>query len=130
MYPEELKYNTDSMWIKIENHSKVRTGITDYYQKQIINAIFVELPKLGTEVKKGKPFGSIESSKAINDLLSPVSGKVTDVNNHLDAKPDLINSDPYGKGWMVVIQVNNPEELKSLMSAKEYEVFIKQKPQQ
>ncbi len=127
MYPEELKYNSDSMWIKVEDSRKVRTGITDFYQKQITKTVFVELPKEGTTVKRGEPFGSIESSKTISDLLSPVSGKIIEVNHSLSTNPGLIDSDPYGKGWMVVIGVTSADEMDSLMSAKEYQAFTEQK---
>lgn len=127
MYPDKLKYNTDSMWVKVEDTDTARTGITNYYQEQVGKTIFVELPEEGTEVKKSKPFGSLESSKSINDLLSPVSGKVIEVNHQLDTNPGLTNSDPYGNGWMVVFQMSNPGEVISLMSAKEYEAFIKEK---
>ena len=127
MYPEELKYNTNSMWVKVENGNKVRTGITNFYQEQVSKTVFVELPEEGIDVKKDEPFGSLESSKSINDLLSPVSGKVIEVNHQLDTNPGLTNSDPYGNGWMVVFQMSNPGEVISLMSAGEYEAFIKEK---
>ena len=127
MYPEALKYNSDSMWIKVEDSVRARTGITDFYQKQITKTVFVELPKEGTAVKKGAPFGSIESSKTISDLLSPVSGKITSVNRSLNTNPGLIDSDPYGKGWMVVIEMAVPEELNSLISAKEYQAYVESK---
>ena len=127
MYPEGLKYNDNSMWINVEDGNKVRTGITNFYQEQIKKTIFIELPEEGIEVKKGEPFGSLESSKSINDLLSPVSGKVIEVNHRLDTNPGLTNSDPYGNGWMVVFQMSNPGEVISLMSAREYESFIKEK---
>ncbi len=127
MYPEELKYNSDSMWIKVEDSARARTGITDFYQKQITKTVFVELPKEGTGVKKGEPFGSIESSKTISDLLSPLSGKIIEVNRSLNTNPGLIDSDPYGKGWMVVIEIAIADELKSLMSAKEYQAYVENK---
>jgi glycine cleavage system H protein len=127
MYPDKLKYNTDSLWVKVEDGNKIRTGITNFYQEQIKKTIFVELPEEGIEVKKGEPFGSLESSKSINDLLSPVSGRVIEVNHQLDTNPGLTNSDPYGNGWMVVFQMSNPGEVISLMSAGEYEAFIKEK---
>lgn len=130
MYPEELKYNTDSMWAKVEDNKRARTGITSFYSGQVKKTIFVELPEEGVEVKKGEPFGSLESSKSINDLLSPVSGKVIEVNHALDTNPGLTNSDPYGKGWMVLIEMSNPAELNSFMSAKEYEAWVQTKLQQ
>jgi glycine cleavage system H protein len=129
MYPEELRYNTDSMWIKIEGN-KARTGITGFYSEQITKTIFVELPEEGAPVKKGEPFGSLESSKSINDLLSPLSGKVIEINHAIETNPGLTNSDSYGKGWMVLIEMSHPDEVKTLISAKDYEAFVKTKMQQ
>ena len=130
MYPEELKYNDNSMWVKIEDSNKARTGITSFYSEQVTKTIFVELPEEGIEVKKGEPFGSLESSKSINDLVSPVSGKVIAVNHELDTDPGLSNNDPFGKGWMVLVEMSNPAELNPFMSAKEYEAFVKTKIKQ
>lgn len=130
MYPEELKYTDNSLWVKIEDGNKARTGITSFYSEQITKTIFIELPEEGQIVKKGEPFGSLESSKSINDLVSPVSGKVIAVNHFLDTNPGLTNSDPYGGGWMALIEMSNPNELNSLMSAKEYEAWAKTKMQQ
>lgn len=129
MYPEELKYSDNSLWVKIEDGSKARTGITNFYSEQIKKTIFIELPEEGQLVKKGEPLGSLESSKSINDLYSPVSGKVIAVNHALDTNPGLTNSDPYGKGWVVLIEMSNPAELTSMMSAKEYEAWVKMKVQ-
>lgn len=130
MYPEELKYNDNSMWVKIEDGNKVRTGITSFYSEQVTKTIFVELPEEGIEVKKGEPFGSLESSKSINDLVSPVSGKVIAVNHTLDTDPGLTNNDPFDKGWMVLIEIADPAELNSMMSSQQYEAFVKTKMQQ
>lgn len=130
MYPEELKYSDNSLWVKIEEGNKAREGITSFYSEQITKTIFIELPEEGRIVKKGEPFGSLESSKSINDLESPVSGKVIAVNQALGTNPGLTNSDPYGKGWIALIELSNPAELVSLMSAKEYEARAKTKVQQ
>jgi glycine cleavage system H protein len=127
MYPEGLRYTEESLWVKVEDGNKVRTGITYFYQAQIKKTIFVEFPEEEAGVKKGEPFGSLESSKSINDLLSPVSGKVIAVNHKLDTNPGLTNSDPYGEGWMALIELSNPEEVSTLMTAGDYEAFIKQK---
>ncbi len=127
MYPEELKYNDHSMWVKIEDGNRARTGITSFYSDQVQKTIFVELPEEGIEIKKGEPFGSLESSKSINDLVSPLSGKAIAINHEIDTNPGLTNSDPYGKGWMVLIEMSNPEELKTFMNAKEYESFVRAK---
>ena len=130
MYPDQLRYNDHSMWVKVEEGDKARTGITSFYSEQVTKTIFVELPEEGIQVKKGQPFGSLESSKSINDLLSPVSGKVTAVNHTLDTNPGLTNLDPYGEGWMVIIEMSNPLELDSFMSSKEYEAWVEAKKKQ
>jgi glycine cleavage system H protein len=129
MYSEELKYSDNSLWVKIEEGNNARTGITSFYSEQITKTIFIDPPEENQTVKKGEPFGSLESSKSINDLYSPVSGKVIAVNHALDTNPGLTNSDPYGGGWMALIEMSNPAELASLMSAKEYEAFVKTKIQ-
>ena len=130
MYQEELKYNANSMWVKLEDGNKARTGITSFYSEQVTKTIFVELPEEGAIVKKGEPFGSLESTKSINDLLSPASGKIIAVNHALDTNPGLTNSDPYGNGWMVLIEMSNPGELNFFMSAIEYEAFVNTKLKQ
>ena len=130
MYPEELKYNDHSMWVKVENGNQATTGITGFYSEQVTKTIFVELPEKGATVKKGEPFCSLESSKSINDLLSPLSGKVIEINHALGTNPGLTNSDPYGKGWMVLIEMSDPMELNSFMSAKQYEEWVRTKLRQ
>ncbi len=123
MHPDDLKYSTEHFWVGYEGGGRVKLGITDDYQNQLNNIIFVELPKVNTEVRKGEVFGSIESSKTISDLISPLSGEVVGVNDLLKDKPDLINKEPYGAGWMVMMVLANPKELESLMSAREYEAL-------
>lgn len=124
MHPSELKYSTEHAWLKREGDRKGRVGITYYYQDQLKNVVFVELPKIGTKVTRMEPFGVIESSKTIRDLYSPVSGTVVEVNHTLEVKPSLVNHDPYGEGWMLVIELSNPAELDSLMSARDYLALI------
>lgn len=127
MYPAELRYSDNHMWVKTEGENRVRIGITYFYQRQLNKTVFVELPEEGTVVKKGEPFGSIESSKSINDLESPVSGKVTQINGKLGTNPVLTNSDPYGAGWMIEIEISNPAELNSFMSAEQYKGVVAKK---
>jgi len=126
MYPSELKYSTEHTWLKLEGDNKGRVGITYHHQNQLKQVVFVELPEIGTEVTQMEPFGVIESSKATNDLYSPAGGTVVEVNHSLEAKPGLVNHDPYGEGWMIVIDLSNPDELDSLMSAEEYIALITQ----
>ncbi|MGD0235941.1 MAG: glycine cleavage system protein GcvH [Syntrophorhabdales bacterium] len=120
MYPEDLKYSPEHTWLRLERPSSGRVGITDYAQQQLRDVVFVELPEVGTEVNYMQPFGVIESVKATNDLYSPVSGTVTEVNNALNDEPDLVNRDPYGEGWMIVIAPSRPEEVDNLLTADVY----------
>jgi glycine cleavage system H protein len=130
VYPVELKYNDNSLWVKVEAGNRARAGITIFYSEQITRTIFIELCEAGITVKKGEPIGSLESSKSINDLESPVSGRIITVNSALNTDPGLTNTDPYGRGWLVLIEMERPEELDSFMAAGEYEAFVKKKLEQ
>jgi len=113
--PEGLHYSKEWMWVKIEN-GKARIGITDYAQKQLREIVFVELPSAGGTVKANEPFGSVESVKAVSDLVSPLSGTIEQANQEVTSKPELLNEDPYGKGWLLVITPSNLDaELVALM---------------
>jgi glycine cleavage system H protein len=118
--PAELKYTREHEWAKVEG-DRARIGITAYAQEQLGDVVFVELPKVGAKVTAMKPFGVVESVKAVNDLFAPVSGEVAEVNAELPKKPELVNGDPYGRGWMLVIRMSNPREADGLMSAADYE---------
>ena len=124
MYPRELKYNAEHSWLKLEEDNRGRVGITPYAQEQLKEVVFVELPEVGTEVSHMEPFGIIESVKATNDLYSPVSGEVCEVNDALENEPGLVNEDPYGKGWMIVIKMTNSTEVELLISADEYQALV------
>jgi len=124
MYPQELKYNAEHTWLRLEGNNRGRVGITHYAQVQLKDVVFVELPDVGTEVGYMEPFGVIESVKATSDLYSPVSGEVTEVNRALEDEPGLVNQDPYGKGWMVVVRMTNPDEVDLLVSAAEYRASL------
>ena len=124
MYPEELKYNAEHTWLKLEGNEQGRVGITDYAQEQLKQVVFVELHEIGTEVSHLEPFGVIESVKATNDLYSPVSGRVVEVNHALEDEPGLVNEDPYGRGWMLVVKITNMAELDLLVSAAEYHTLV------
>lgn len=113
---EGLYYSKEWMWIKIEN-GKARIGITDYAQKQMREIVFAELPSSGTQVKRGEPFGTLESVKAVSDLISPLTGRVIEVNDRAGSNPEIINEDPYGEGWLIIIEpARLDEEIKTLMS--------------
>jgi glycine cleavage system H protein len=124
LYPPELKYNPEHTWLKMEGEKRVRVGITYYAQEQLKEIVFVELPELGSTVTHMEPFGVVESAKATNDLYSPTSGIVVELNHSLTTEPSLINRDPYGKGWMVVIEMSNPAELERLLSADKYQALV------
>ena len=124
MYPQELKYNSEHTWLKLEGGELGRVGITQYAQAQLKEVVFVELPEVGSEVSHLEPFGVIESVKATNDLYSPVSGEVVEVNHSLEDEPGLVNEDPYEQGWMIVVKITNPAELDLLISADEYRNLV------
>jgi glycine cleavage system H protein len=124
MHPKELLYSEDHIWCKKEPDGNVRLGMTYYYQEQLKNVVYLDLPGPGTLLKRGRPFASFESSKTAADLDSPISGAVLETNPVLADKPGLVNKDPYGQGWMILVQPAHPEELDSLLSAKEYIALI------
>lgn len=124
MYPAELKYNVEHTWLRTEEGDRGRVGITHYAQEQLKQVVFIELPEVGTEMAHMEPFGVIESVKATNDLYSPVSGAVVEVNHALEDEPGLVNQDPYGKGWMIVVRLTNRSELDRLISADEYRALV------
>ncbi len=124
MYPEELKYNAEHTWLKLEGDDLGRVGITQYAQEQLKEVVFVELPEVGAEVSHMEPFGIIESVKATNDLYSPVSGEVVEVNHALEDEPGMVNQDPHSEGWMIVIKISKPAEIDTLVSATEYQALV------
>ena len=127
MYPADLKYTKEHEWIKVEGE-RGRIGITFHAQKALGDVVFVELPQVGRRlaVKAGKmeTFGVVESVKAVSDVYCPVSGEVVEVNTELETKPELVNKDCYGAGWMIVVKRASPKELDGLMDAKAYEAFL------
>ena len=124
MYPSELKYYAEHTWLRLEEDNRGRVGITYYAQEQLKEVVFIELPEEDTNVVHMEPFGVIESAKATNDLYSPVSGVVVEVNHSLEGAPSLVNRDPYGDGWMIVVELSNPAELDSLMSSEQYQALV------
>jgi glycine cleavage system H protein len=124
MYPDDLKYNVEHTWLRLEGDNRGRCGITAYAQEQLKEVVYIELPEIGAEVTYMEPFGVIESVKATNDLYSPVSGIVVERNDALVDDPGRVNSDPYGEGWMIVIEMSNKEELGRLIPADEYRLTI------
>jgi glycine cleavage system H protein len=123
MYPEDLRYTTDHEWIRPAGE-RGTVGITDYAQKQLGDVVFLELPELGRALKAGENFGTVESVKAVSELLSPVAGEVTETNGALVKAPEAVNSDPYGAGWMMVVKLTDPASLALLMDAAAYKAFV------
>lgn len=123
MHPQDLRYSKDHEWIRIEG-DRGTVGITDYAQKQLGDVVFVELPAPGRALKAGESFGSVESVKAVSELFSPVSGEVLEANGALQAKPETINNDPHGAGWMIVLKLKDANEAQALMDAAKYEAHV------
>jgi glycine cleavage system H protein len=122
-FPGNLLYAESHEWVK-EEGKRVTIGITDYAQGQLKDIVYVELPEIGAEAKKGESIGVVESVKTVADLFSPVTGKVVETNVALKDSPQFINEDPYGKGWIVKIEIKDKGELKGLLSSKAYQEFL------
>lgn len=120
MYPKEFRYAKTHEWAKVEG-DLARVGITNYAQEHLGDIVFVELPEVGRQVKQGEAFGVVESVKAVSDCYAPVSGEVVEINDTLADKPETLNQDPHGEGWMVVIRMSDPAELNNLMDVAAYE---------
>jgi glycine cleavage system H protein len=123
VYPKELRYSKEHEWAKVEG-GRVRVGITKFAADRLSDVVYIELPKVGTEVSFMQTFGVVESVKAVSDLYSPVSGKVVETNQKLIEKPEIINTDPYGAGWMIVVEPRDPSELGRLMDAQAYAAMV------
>ncbi len=121
--PTDLKYTEDHEWVKVEG-DVATCGITDYAQGELGDVVFLELPEDGDDLKQGDVFGSVEAVKTVADLYAPVSGAVTSVNDDLEDEPELVNKDPYGKGWLLKITLSDPGEMDGLMDAEAYEQHI------
>ncbi len=124
MNPREYRYSKDHEWVKMESDSTAVIGITDYAQEQLGDIVFVYLSDDISQVEQFKSFGEIESPKAVSELYSPLSGRVTGVNEELKEKPELVNEDPYNRGWIIKISLADSAELEKLMSAEEYEAML------
>lgn len=125
-YPEELRYTSEHEWALAEDDGRVRVGITDFAQDALGDVVYVDLPEEGAEVRAGEPFGEVESTKSVSDLYSPVSGRVAARNGALGETPELVNRDPYGDGWMVVIEPAEPGQLDGLMDASAYRSMVEE----
>jgi glycine cleavage system H protein len=120
---DSLKYTKDHEWVLVEGNTAT-IGITDYAQGELGDVVFVDINPDLKELKKGEPFGTIEAVKTVSDLYAPCSGKVVEINPDLNDSPELINSDPYGKGWMIKVEIENEDDLNELLSAEDYKGIL------
>ena len=120
MHPSELLYSPDHVWVKKESDGSVRLGMTYHYQQMLKKIVYLDFPAAGSSIKRGEPFASFESSKTAAEMISPVSGTVIVTNTSLQDKPGLVNTEPYGAGWMVLLKPTDPNEANNLLTAKEY----------
>ena len=123
--PKDLKYTKKHEWVRIEGDDAI-IGITDYAQGELTDIVYVEPPEIGSELNKGEELGVVESVKAASEFYTPVSGEVIEVNEDLENSPELMNSDPYGKGWMAKLKTKNLEELGTLLDAESYEKHVEE----
>lgn len=122
-FPDGLLYTKEHEWV-LEEDGIATIGITDYAQSELGDVVFVELPEEGTAIKRGEPYGVVESVKSVSDLYSPVSGEVVEINTHLESEPELVNSSPYEEGWMIKMEISDESELDQLLSTDEYREFV------
>jgi glycine cleavage system H protein len=125
MNPEDVKYHREHQWVKLDG-KRASVGITDYAQEELGDIVYVEMPEVGAEVAAEEDITEIESTKTTAPLIAPVSGRIIEVNEELKDAPELVNEDPYGKGWIMTIEMSDPGEVEDLMDAKEYEEFLKE----
>jgi glycine cleavage system H protein len=125
MYPEENVYSKDHEWLFVQGDIAT-VGITDYAQKELGDVVYVELPEVGDTFEANEPFGSVESVKAVSEIFCPVAGEVIEVNKQLEDSPELINESPHQNAWMIKLRIENPDELKELLNAEEYEEYLQE----
>ncbi len=125
MYPPELLYTKEHEWIRVDE-SVGLIGITDHAQRELGDIVYVELPKVGDHVTAKEAFGTVESVKAVSDLYSPVTGEVIGVNSKLQNNPEILNADPHGEAWLIRVQLSDRSETEKLMTAEEYEAYVRE----
>lgn len=123
MYPEDLKYHREHEWVRVENN-RATVGISDFAQNALGDVVYLDIPQLGRTVQFGEEVCEIESTKTASPLYAPVGGKIVAVNEELKEKPELINREPYGQGWILKVEMNNNQDLDQLMDAKKYEAYL------
>jgi len=123
-FPDNLRYTKDHEWVKQEKDNVFLVGITEYAQRELGDIVYVEVETIGKSMEAGEVFGTVEAVKTVSDLFLPVSGTITELNPELANAPDLVNSDPYGKGWMIKLTVNDPAQVEKLLDAAAYESMV------
>lgn len=123
-FPNELKYTSEHEWIRVEGNIGI-VGITDFAQNELGDIVYVDIPVLGKTIAQNDVFGSIETVKVVSDLFSPASGKVIEINSSINDAPEKINKDPYGEGWLIKIELSNPQEIDNLLTSDAYQKLIK-----
>jgi len=121
--PEDLKYTEEHEWVSQQTAGSIRVGITEYAQDQLGDVVYVQLPEVGQRIDAGNPVGEVESTKSVSEIFAPVSGTVTAINESLTDQPELINSDPYGEGWMFDVELDDPDALEGLLEAEAYQAI-------
>jgi len=127
--PDDLYYNRDHLWVRMQGN-RGTVGVTDHAQREMGEILFVDLPEEGSQVDKNDSFGSLESSKTVAEVRSPLSGEIVSINKDLEEEPSLVNDDPYGNGWLMVVEVDDPGELEDMLNAADYEELLEQKDEE
>ena len=125
-FPDDLRYTESDEWLRIDG-ATARIGITDYAQSELSDIVFVELPEAGARLVSGQAFGVVESVKAVTDLLAPASGRVTEINGGLEENPEWVNEEPYGQGWILAIELEDPQAVDALMTADAYRKYVEER---
>ena len=120
LIPEDLRYSSDHEWVRLEDGNKAKVGITDYAQDALGDIVYVDLPQVGSEVTAGQSISEVESTKSVSDIYAPLTGTIVEVNEELNDEPERLNSDPYGEGWMFVVEVVDESALSELLDAAAY----------
>ncbi len=128
-YPDDLYYNRDHLWVRVQGN-RGTVGVTEHAQREMGEILFVDLPEESSQVEKNDNFGSLESSKTVAELRCPISGEIISINKDLEEEPSLVNDDPYGNGWLVVVEMDDPGELEDMLNAADYEELLEQKDEE
>ncbi|MEE3145210.1 MAG: glycine cleavage system protein GcvH [Bacteroidota bacterium] len=121
--PEDLKYTKDHEWVRVEGNVAT-VGVTDFAQSELGDIVFVEIETLDEELEKEEVFGSVEAVKTVSDLFMPIGGTIIEINENIESSPELVNSDPYGEGWMIKIEINEASDMENLLTAEAYSNLI------